>query len=489
MRLYKKINKSLRAYGIVLLLFTLLSLGVTYDLKSGHDRILGQRAEAALQKSQLIAESFNVLATSSRYLLGDILDRLKATDLGNLPVNAEYTQTLNTLLKSKRQTLPSLLGIALYDKDCIFVADSSPEHIGYKTDERLCEIRQQLKNNDRMYVHYLPTDHSASKSAVIALSRNFYDENDRFVGGVVAAIDLKFAAAWISEFSVARGDSLVLTDAVGTLLARNPNLPGAMGTIATQPEFLSVFASGIKGTTFIAESPFDHTRRIYGMSHVKDFPFYIVVGVNESDALTEWFRRSWQITIALVLLLTVAMLFAKTYLQLLGQREELKSLAMSDSLTGVTNHRYFFEILREHIQSFQKNKNPLSVLMLDIDHFKSINDTWEHAMGDQVLRSFTQIIATTLREPHVLSRIGGEEFAIILPDTDAHRADIIATRIKESIEHSDTLSAEGDLVRVTTSIGVTSLLDTDNGPKEVIARADRALYMAKHAGRNRICVQ
>ena len=164
----------------------------------------------------------------------------------------------------------------------------------------------------------------------------------------------------------------------------------------------------------------------------------------------------------------------------------LKSLANSDVLTGVGNRRYFLEEGRKEYARSKRYAQPLSLLMMDIDKFKSINDTYGHDIGDIALKALATICVDTIRTSDVFARLGGEEFAAILPCTEIDNAVLLAERLRRRVEAMVTPSSRGD-IRYTISIGVAQMLGVDGEDIEsMLSRADRGLYRAKEGGRNRV---
>ena len=165
--------------------------------------------------------------------------------------------------------------------------------------------------------------------------------------------------------------------------------------------------------------------------------------------------------------------------------QTLKELASRDPLTGVANRRHFFERAAEEHARSRRYGRPLTVLMLDIDHFKRINDRYGHTRGDEVLKTLCDTSRKRLREVDLLARIGGEEFAVMLPETDAEGARIVAERLRQSVAGLK-VKTEGAEIRWTISIGAASLIPSDTAIEECLRRADKALYRAKERGRNRV---
>lgn len=165
--------------------------------------------------------------------------------------------------------------------------------------------------------------------------------------------------------------------------------------------------------------------------------------------------------------------------------QELRILATTDFLTGALNRRAFMDGLNRAAARFERGHGIFSVLIADIDHFKKINDSHGHAIGDEALKAFMAAAKAALRKEDVLGRLGGEEFAVILAGDDALRARDVAERLREAIGAIRLPLPEGGILRFTVSIGVTDWRTGDN-PDTVLARADDALYRAKQSGRNRV---
>lgn len=156
--------------------------------------------------------------------------------------------------------------------------------------------------------------------------------------------------------------------------------------------------------------------------------------------------------------------------------------ALTDALTKIANRRAFDHELKRRYALWQRKQTPLSLLMMDVDHFKRFNDEHGHLAGDEVLKRVARILKENMRDMDLVARYGGEEFAAILPDTEMESGKVAAERVRAAIERSS-LEFEGKVLRVTSSVGVTQLAVGDD-PEAVIRRADEALYASKEAGRN-----
>ncbi len=167
--------------------------------------------------------------------------------------------------------------------------------------------------------------------------------------------------------------------------------------------------------------------------------------------------------------------------------DELAELAKTDGLTGAYNRRYFFAKLDEEWSRHQRHGRPLSVLILDLDRFKSVNDSFGHEAGDHVIKRVAALCVTAKRDSDTFARLGGEEFGFLLPETSLDEACRLAERVRATIgaEHWSTVPG---VTKATASIGAAEAGSLMNSPADLIRHADKALYAAKRAGRNRVAV-
>lgn len=165
---------------------------------------------------------------------------------------------------------------------------------------------------------------------------------------------------------------------------------------------------------------------------------------------------------------------------------ELERRAQTDVLTELNNRRYFYELAEQELLRARRYGKSLAFLMLDVDHFKQVNDTYGHYAGDAVLRKLSEVCLHTLREIDIVGRFGGEEFVVLMPETEAAHALDAAERLRLEIAAADVVIDSGESIRFTVSIGVTCLCADDENIDAVLKRADTALYQVKKAGRNQV---
>ncbi len=165
-----------------------------------------------------------------------------------------------------------------------------------------------------------------------------------------------------------------------------------------------------------------------------------------------------------------------------------QNLAITDPLTGLYNRRHFFKLAEIEISKLKRNKRPCSCFMIDIDNFKSINDTYGHIVGDKVLLEVGKRVKQGIRDYDILARYGGEEFIVFLPEIDLDKAVGVAERIRKNIASSKIEINDEVKIPVTVSIGVASAKGEDVILDKLIKNADKALYLAKYEGKNRVTV-
>lgn len=180
-----------------------------------------------------------------------------------------------------------------------------------------------------------------------------------------------------------------------------------------------------------------------------------------------------------------------TYLDITKRKlaeQELEKLAQVDSLTGLANRRHFMIQLEQELSRSVRYGGPMSLLMVDIDHFKDVNDTYGHQIGDRVLQRLGELFVETFRDIDRAGRVGGEEFAVVLPQTDGQHAVEAAERLRRLVADTKVPLEHGIPLQFTISVGVTTLEGAEANIDTLLGQADQAMYLAKHSGRNQVCV-
>ena len=219
---------------------------------------------------------------------------------------------------------------------------------------------------------------------------------------------------------------------------------------------------------------------------------------NIEEILTSAHRdRLWQFALIFLTALLLSVLIGGGVWYVITTRRQQDKLiqlnkildqqANTDMLTGLANRRHFMALGEQELSRTIRYGGELSLLMLDIDYFKNVNDMHGHHVGDLVLQKLGDVCRETLRDIDTVGRIGGEEFAVLLPQTSNEQASEAAERLRAVISSSETLPEQGLPVHFTVSIGVTTLVDKSTNLDRLLSEADKALYEAKEQGRNKVC--
>jgi diguanylate cyclase (GGDEF)-like protein len=203
-------------------------------------------------------------------------------------------------------------------------------------------------------------------------------------------------------------------------------------------------------------------------------------------------KKNIYFIMALSVLSIAALLFAiylfttRLIKRIVESRKKIEELIMFDELTGIFNRRHTFMRFHEEFSQARRQKKDLSCVMIDLDHFKQVNDTYGHHAGDLVLNGFAAFLQKFIRAYDILGRIGGEEFLIVLPDTGFGNARHFSERLREHVQKNLAIPYESIIIRITISLGISCMSEGDESLDDIMKRADQGLYKAKNEGRNRV---
>ncbi|MDT8905267.1 MULTISPECIES: sensor domain-containing diguanylate cyclase [Pseudomonas] len=404
----------------------------------------------------------------------------------------EVSPTVRHLALFDRATAAPYKGdILLLDKHGDVIADSAsiePRKGNYADREYFQSHRQ---NPDLGMMISRPfRSRSAAHDWRISFSYRINDERGEFIGVAEAAMRLNYFSQLFKSLNIGHGGTVNLVSRDGFLLAQEPPLAEDMigKDFSNRPNFMRILREG--DGSFTSVSSVDQTQRLYTFSQVGNLPLIVVVALSSQEVFA-----SWQRTALLVSGATGALCIGLLWLTWLLRRElrrrhsaerELAQQASTDALTGLANRRTLDETLQQEWLRAQRSGQPLSVLMIDADHFKAFNDRHGHQGGDEALQALAQLIGEHVRRPADLAaRYGGEEFSVVLPETTTAGAFAMAQHIREAVEQQPPrILGDGPM---TVSIGIATWAQGPYGElEELLFAADKALYQAKASGRNRV---
>ena len=352
-------------------------------------------------------------------------------------------------------------------------------------------IAHRKSRNPDLFVSPPFKDHLGTLGWCVSFSRRISSDDGQFMGVASGALRLSYFNDLFKSLKLSSDGNVTLLSLDGTVLARQPEVRGRdlIGQdLSHRPNFQR-FLNGDSGS-FTGLSSQDHSHRLYTYARVGDLPMLVVVALSSNDVYASWKRTAQLVSGAtLVLCLTILwltlLLRRELHLRQSAERE-LATLAATDSLTGLANRRSLDHSLQREWSRALRSGEPMSVLMIDVDHFKSFNERHGHQGGDEALRNVAAAIHSSIRRPSDLAaRYGGEEFLVILPDTDLKGARMIAEAIRVAVEQQPPYGK--DVRPVTVSIGIGSQrIRAGRTVQGLFSEADAALYQAKHRGRNQV---
>ncbi|KNH25359.1 deoxyribonuclease [Pseudomonas syringae] len=324
----------------------------------------------------------------------------------------------------------------------------------------------------------------------ISFSRRVSGSQGEFLGVAEAAMRLSYFDQLFNSLSIGRDSTVNLISKDGTLLAQQPRLAEELigKNFSNRPNFQRIVKEG--NGSFTSMSDRYQAKRLYTFSKVGNLPLIVIVALSSEEVFAAWKRTAVVVsfaTIALcVSLLWLTWLLCRELRRRQSAEQELAQLAATDPLTGLANRRSLDQALRHEWFRAQRSGLPLSLLMIDVDHFKAFNDRHGHQGGDDALRWVAKVISTHVRRPaDLVARYGGEEFSVILAETDSAGAQQIADNVRAAVEQLPLVGS--DTSPITVSIGISTWTTaSDISLEQLLFTADKALYQAKESGRNRV---
>ncbi|CAO4136681.1 sensor domain-containing diguanylate cyclase [Methylorubrum extorquens] len=326
-------------------------------------------------------------------------------------------------------------------------------------------------------------------SRIVVLSRRIDKPDGSFSGVVLAGLKLDYFSRLFDQIGLGRDGAINLYLRDGTRLMRQPYEEADIGVNIAGASTFRRFVAERSGS-FVGTSVRDGVERHYTFNRVGDLPLVLNVALATRDIEAGWRLKALVISSVVLVLCGLTMFLSLLYGRDLRRRAvlqaELARLSRTDALTDLPNRRRFDEVSeRAWKRAWHKGK-PLSLLIVDADHFKRYNDRYGHAVGDEVLKALARCLSASVNRPDdLVARVGGEEFVLLLPDTDEEGASRIAGKVHEAVAALTLPSAGIGAGAVTVSIGLATGSGSPREPAEALYRAaDAALYEAKAGGRN-----
>ncbi|KQQ67861.1 diguanylate cyclase [Pseudomonas sp. Leaf127] len=343
----------------------------------------------------------------------------------------------------------------------------------------------RVRDMSEPYEISVDPDMANQDSMTFFINYKVFDYENRFIGAAGVGLTVDAVIKLIDRYQQRYDRSVYFVDTTGRIV-----LTGASGgpqgakigqSLKDLPNLRDLQDKLPKPHSGTYEYKAEGEGHFLNVRFIPELNWYLFVDKQENSALSD-VRQSLYINLVICLVVTlVVMLLLHRILRRYQQR--LETQATLDSLTGLPNRRGFNLLAGNTLDS----QSPLTVLLLDLDHFKHLNDTHGHLAGDTVLAGFAEDLRSCLRQSDVICRWGGEEFIILLRDSDLAGAQRVAEQIRLLAEGHD-YSFSGVTLQVTVSVGLTERQGADN-LQDLIARADRALYRAKLSGRNQVCIE
>lgn len=329
------------------------------------------------------------------------------------------------------------------------------------------------------------TNEAASGTLTVFINHRLLDYEGRFLGVAGVGLNMDQVGRIMTDYQAKYHRMVYMVDSKGLIqvhpdrtLIEKVSILEMEGIGSIAPALLQ---DHIKAATFEFDRGGKHM--IVTSKYFPKFDWHLIVEHEETKSLQA--IRSVMFTNLGVGLLSTCIIIIIVVLAVNHFQGRLEYMATVDDLTNVTNRRQFMKVLKAETTRAIRYSRPLSMLMIDVDHFKSINDTYGHPMGDRALILLADTIKGALRESDLLGRLGGEEFGAMLPEIGKDLAAGVADRIREKVASTPLESDQGTL-NLTISIGVAAV-DPHSGVEDLLRRADQALYQAKESGRNRVC--
>lgn len=523
---------------IFALMFTLIpSLGLGWVFYTETKRLLEEKVELELHNISNLAQreaelwfkdsAYNIRVFSNSFVISENLEHFinlkQHSDSSTMAQEASAIKVITEYLMLVQSQFQEYQRLLLLDDSGKIITQSSSGAHGFTLP---ADWKQQIEQH-KMVIGEAASDGLITEASFF-VAVPVFSHKQEFLGLLVAESSIGGLEAVMKSVALSRATHLLLLNREGLIISSTIQshksgsvayFESSLKTLYANPMHLSTYmsSSGIKviglysplphlSWGIVMEKNFEHAfAEVLNLKNVTLISVAILLMIVGVAA----FFLSYSILSPLKILVNGALqvasgdldvklpitkrdelgftmsVFNDMVVRLRKNHEKLEMLATVDSLTGLFNRKHLMDALALHMERYARNHNPFSILMADLDYFKQVNDRYGHLAGDAVLIEIGKIFQATLRSIDTAGRYGGEEFLIILDNSQEEEAEQTAERIRKAVEES-TITVDGKTINVTLSIGVATINELINTDRELIGKADLALYEAKKNGRNRV---
>jgi diguanylate cyclase (GGDEF)-like protein len=494
-----KLSRSVVATWLTALAFITILISGWIHAKTTIER---QLREHVLSMAQLAADRTALTFDSVGKALQTIGDGVQVADLDSSRRLAEQQLALQTLLIRARGRNPSLVSLLIADPAGRILAGSPFHSDGLLPANRPKDAPPLSQDDREAPAISTPFRDPVTGAWLVRMTDRISGANGMTIGVLIADVAIDEALVrFFRRYPLEDGDVVALHDTADRQLAIFPGDRNQLGTQVLKDSGPAIAADAADVVRYTLASGSNEVRLVASRK-LPRYPFYVVYGKNIDSWLLRW--RQEQFVLALAALAALVVTAAITAgiqrrLALTGQLQKVRGdleesnaalrttlaaaemLAARDQLTGLCNRRNFDQRLEAAIARTARHGDVFSLLMIDLDHFKNINDYYGHATGDDVLRRFGEVLRERLRQNDVAARWGGEEFVVLADGANLDNARLLAEQVRESVA----VTSFSPVPRVTVSVGIAEYQEGESGD-DLLRRADKALYGAKRNGRNRV---
>ncbi|MDI1244934.1 MAG: sensor domain-containing diguanylate cyclase, partial [Rhodoferax sp.] len=318
----------------------------------------------------------------------------------------------------------------------------------------------------------------------IFINYRVFDFDGNYLGATGIGLTMDAMYRRIKDYQHRYQRTIYFVNEQGQVVLRGQNAASQATDLRTSPGLRDIIDQILEARNGGYQYEANGTNHLLNVHYIPELKWYLFVEKDESEALVK-IRQTLYINLGVCLVITLVVLML-TNLSLSRYQRRLENMASTDKLTGMLNRQAFTILMDKLMADCARSPRPLSILMIDLDHFKRVNDQHGHAVGDQVLCLVADVLQQSLRKSDIAVRWGGEEFLVVLDNCAIDEARLIAEKIRERIAQAHLALGEAVLV-LQASVGV-SQLRPEEGLDQAIQRADGGLYQAKHGGRNQVGV-